>query len=341
MIKVSYPKIEKRPIPGYEGKYSASSDGHIWSHVNNQYLAEFVNNKGYLRVGLVQDDGTQKKELVERLVAFAFLDNPDPEHLTDVDHINQNPLDNRVDNLRWIDKSGNMCNTEKVKPVVDMVGAYEYHSITETSKATGVKYDEITRQVKEAEKNRISRKAQNRNARFKYSKDVDTHDIHRLMDIHYKGKYGTVFHSRRPYESYYIRNSNPEYGFCKRFFSDHILYPIPYLKRRKLQKEESQKHYNVMNEAEFAIIQKIFKVCNVKESFSEYRNTQKGFDKYYDLLEKFVSDVYEGNIADDKALSSEYGIMLIPPEKQNIKIIADLGEHDDSIPLKVVQNLKP
>ena len=335
MFKISFPKVEKRPIPGYEGKYSATSDGHIWSHINNQYLAEFENNSGYLRVGLGQGDGSQKKELVERLVALAFLDNPDPEHLTDVDHINQNTWDNRVKNLRWIDKLGNACNTDRVFPVVDMQDAYEYHSIAEASRATGIEYDEIMKQVKESKK-KVKDKEIGK-LRFKYSDTITRNDIHRLMDICYKVK----FHSRRPYESYYICNSNPEYGFCKRFFSDHILYPIPYLKRRKLQKEESQKHYIVMNEAEFAIIQKIFKVCNVKESFAEYRNTQKGFDKYYDLLEKFVSDVYEGNIADDKALSSEYGIMLIPPEKQNIKIIADLGEYDDSIPLKVVQNLKP
>lgn len=321
MFKISYPKVEKRPIPGYEGKYSATSDGHIWSHFNNQYLAEFENNAGYLRVGLGQGDGTQKKELVERLVASAFLDNPDPEHLTDVDHKNQNPLDNRVDNLRWIDKSGNMCNVERVKPVVDMQEAYEYHSITEASKATGVKYDEITRQVKEAEKNCTSRKKQNRNIRFKYSENVDMHDVHRLMDIHYK----IIFSGRKPYESYYLHNSNPEFGFCKRFFSENIIYPIPFLKYRKEKKAKQLNNYIVMTEGEFAIIQRLFKICKAKEAFSEYKDAQKDFKGYYDRVEKFVNDMSEGNVVDDKAIASEFKYLLVPSEGKTFKLIADLN----------------
>ena len=312
MTKVSYPKIEKRPIPAYEGKYSATSDGHIWSHINNQYLTEFENNAGYLRVGLGQGDGSQKKELVERLVASAFLDNPDPEHLKDVDHINQDPFDNHVDNLRWIDKSGNMCNTERVKPVVDMVGAYEYHSVTEASKKTGVDYAEILKQVKEAERLRKNRKKQNRDLRFKYSENIDTRDINKLMDIHYYEKYGIIFSHKPSHLSYYCKNSNPEYGFCQRFFSDNIIYPIPFMKRRKIRKAERLDNYVVMTEGEFAVIQRLFKVCNVKETFAEYKETQNEFKNYYDRLEKFISDVSEGNIVDDKAISNEFKHFLIP-----------------------------
>lgn len=340
MIKVSYPKIEKRPIPGYEGKYSASSDGHIWSHINNQYLAEFENNTGYLRVGLGQGDGSQKKELVERLVASAFLDNPDPEHLKDVDHKNQDTLDNRVDNLRWIDKSGNMCNTEKVKPVVDMVGAYEYHSITEASRKTGVDYAEITRQVKEAEKNRTSRKKQNRNIRFKYSEDIGIREIHKLMDIHYKEKYGIIFNHERPYVSYYSKNSIPEYGFCQRFFSDNIIYPISFLKNRKERKAKQVNNYIIMTEGEFALIQRIFKICKVKEAFAEYKDAQKDFKWYYERIEKFVNDMSDGNVIDDKAIANEFKYLLVPSEGKSFKLIAKL-DISESKPLKLTElNIK-
>jgi hypothetical protein len=61
----------------------------------------------YCRVNLYRDK-CQFTKTVHRLVAQAFIPNPDG--LPEVDHINQNKLDNRVENLRWADKSVQMIN---------------------------------------------------------------------------------------------------------------------------------------------------------------------------------------------------------------------------------------
>ena len=71
---------------------------------------EFVNVKpnasGYLQIN-VPIRGTTT--LVHRLVAEAFIDNP--QGYTEIDHLNRNKLDNSVANLRWCTHSENMRNS--------------------------------------------------------------------------------------------------------------------------------------------------------------------------------------------------------------------------------------
>ena len=55
---------------------------------------------GYLRVQLYMGNGKGRTEKVHRLVAIAFIDNPD--NLPEVNHINHQRDDNRVENLEWV-----------------------------------------------------------------------------------------------------------------------------------------------------------------------------------------------------------------------------------------------
>ena len=60
----------------------------------------------------------EKRVLAHRLVAAAFIDNP--ENKSCVTHINHNKADNRVHNLRWVTRSEAMRNRSKTeKSILD------------------------------------------------------------------------------------------------------------------------------------------------------------------------------------------------------------------------------
>jgi hypothetical protein len=88
-----------KKIPGYE-EYEVSSLG----KVRGQYgkILSPWKSKGYDIVWICKD--TIKRKIgVHRLVAWAFLENP--ENKPTVDHLNRNRTDNRVENLKWATQS--------------------------------------------------------------------------------------------------------------------------------------------------------------------------------------------------------------------------------------------
>lgn len=92
---------------GYEGKYQVSSMGRVWSVRAQKYLTGTVSASGYVYVHLTALNGKRKKERLHRLVAIAFLDNP--EELPQVNHKDENKLNNCIDNLEWCSAAYN-CN---------------------------------------------------------------------------------------------------------------------------------------------------------------------------------------------------------------------------------------
>lgn len=100
-----------KDIEGYEGLYQVSSKGRIKSLNYNGSKKEKILKcpKGhyYKRVSLVKN-GIKKTQTVHRLVASAFI--PNPENKPCIDHINTDPMDNRVCNLRWVTHKENMNN---------------------------------------------------------------------------------------------------------------------------------------------------------------------------------------------------------------------------------------
>lgn len=90
-----------KDIEGYDGDYQVSSLGRIKSFKNGkEKILKLQKQKtGYLTINLCKN-GKMKNSRINRLVAEAFI--PNPENLPEVDHINSDKTDNRVENLQWI-----------------------------------------------------------------------------------------------------------------------------------------------------------------------------------------------------------------------------------------------
>ena len=84
----------------YEEHYQVSNCGRIKSiKFGKEKILKLIKDKdGYLQVTLCKN-GIQKNYKVHRLVAEAFLPNPD--NLPQVNHKDENKLNNNVDNLEW------------------------------------------------------------------------------------------------------------------------------------------------------------------------------------------------------------------------------------------------
>lgn len=87
-----------RSVKGYKGIYKVSNFGNVRRVGKNKNLKAWRTPKGYLKVGLSRDAAVERR-FVHRLVAEAFMDNPD--NLPQINHIDGNKENNCVSNLRW------------------------------------------------------------------------------------------------------------------------------------------------------------------------------------------------------------------------------------------------
>lgn len=114
-----------KDIEGYEG-YQVSSEGRVRSvdrvieykdgakHIWRGQLLKLTNIRGYNTI-LLRKNGKGKRHQVHRLVAKAFIQNPD--NLPECNHKDENPQNNNVNNLEWCDHKYNInygTRTERV-----------------------------------------------------------------------------------------------------------------------------------------------------------------------------------------------------------------------------------
>lgn len=79
-----------------------STRGEIFSINHNKLLRISVNTKGRAFVILCDTANGNKKTIeVHRIVAKAFIPNSNPDECTQINHKDENPLNNNIDNLEW------------------------------------------------------------------------------------------------------------------------------------------------------------------------------------------------------------------------------------------------
>ena len=100
-----------KDVVGYEGYYQVSNLGRVRSldriasngrKIKGKILSTKVNTPPYYQRVSLSVNGKMKLVQVHRLVAQAFVYNPDPEHKTQVGHKDESRTNNRADNLEWV-----------------------------------------------------------------------------------------------------------------------------------------------------------------------------------------------------------------------------------------------
>lgn len=148
-----------KSVVGYEGLYEVSTLGRVKSldmvlpYARYGKLTTRIRkgviltpakmNNGYLRVGM-SNNGNHKLNLVHRLVAIAFI--PNPNNYKEVNHIDCNKSNNRVDNLEWVSSSYNKIHAlenglyHSEKPILQIKNGIvinEYKSATQVYRKLG------------------------------------------------------------------------------------------------------------------------------------------------------------------------------------------------------------
>lgn len=142
-----------RDVAGYEGLYRISDEGDVIAlprivecngklmHRKGNPIKPHLRGKNglyYVAVSLSKN-GKTKAHSVHRLVAEAFL--PNENGLPEINHKDENPFNNRVDNLEWCSRQYNI-DYSKSKPVAQIDGGRvvaRFKSIKEAGRQTGIK----------------------------------------------------------------------------------------------------------------------------------------------------------------------------------------------------------
>jgi hypothetical protein len=138
-------------IPNFS-RYTITKDGvirNLKGHIMSQH------NNGYMETKLMRDSDNKRTTCqIHRLVASTYI--PNPNNLPQVNHKNGDRMDNRIDNLEWITRKGNIQHSEKLKLrrihkkqviqlTVDNTPIAEFESIAEAERLTGVDHRHISR----------------------------------------------------------------------------------------------------------------------------------------------------------------------------------------------------
>nr|QBK88370.1 MAG: HNH endonuclease [Mimivirus LCMiAC01] len=136
-------------IKDHAGKYKISNMGRVQNVVMKYIMKPEICN-GYYRIALINKNNKRNHHLVHRLVAQHFISNSQNKKI--VDHIDNNKLNNKFDNLRWVSQSENSLsyqrNYRKYNPILqyDMDGKFikKWKNIKEIVETTGYYRDPLS-----------------------------------------------------------------------------------------------------------------------------------------------------------------------------------------------------
>lgn len=137
-----------KTVPGFNGRYKVSDQGRVYSKYSKRFLKPKTDKSGYKIVALSKAQKVTHIG-VHRLVAFAFIDNP--QNKPCVNHKNEIKDDNRASNIEWVTVKENdnygtrnerMAQSKKKKPIAQFLKTGEkiniFAGVKDAMKKTGV-----------------------------------------------------------------------------------------------------------------------------------------------------------------------------------------------------------
>ena len=153
-------QILLKPITGWETLYSISEDGMVFSHRKQNYLKPRLSMDGYNRVCLYGENGKYEYRIA-RLVAEAFVENPNTEDKSQINHIDFNRQNDIFSNLEWVTPLENARYSINNLYKTDLRNSdgtfvkkgYTFKNVYNNNEFTIIGIDEISSQFKCSKKN--------------------------------------------------------------------------------------------------------------------------------------------------------------------------------------------
>ena len=121
-----------KAVPGFPC-YECHPTGLIRNAITGKLVSQSANNDGcgsrYLKCHMLDANGNMKTPMVHRVIASTFIDLPaieDEDNWT-VDHIDYNPHNNDVRNLRWLPRKLNSALQRRTRPEVARRKILDYY----------------------------------------------------------------------------------------------------------------------------------------------------------------------------------------------------------------------
>lgn len=131
-------KSNWKDVEGYEGFYKVNEDGRVFSVRADRELTPDTDKEGYKLITF-SVSGSVKKFRIHRLVAHAFINNP--ENYDIVNHIDGDKGNNVVSNLEWCNYSQNMLHAYNLGLAKARLGEDNIHSKLTNNSADEIKED--------------------------------------------------------------------------------------------------------------------------------------------------------------------------------------------------------